>query len=245
MSCQAYIEQIHCYVDQELSSNDNALVERHLETCPNCREVYQELLLLRQALSSPVQFPEIAQKRMWRNLVSRKNRTWHSFIDETLDQVRTQIRDFDRRLVWSKLAAVPLSFCFFATLLFLFPKIPAQQWTYSAFMITPQVPQQTRTLPVMIHAVQSNSETNHLMEKIWRIPYEDSLSFVAEIHADGYAEIGDVLEYPRSPALLEAFDTNLRNAQFDMAEKEESPFVIYSFQKVDVYEGAVSAEAGL
>jgi hypothetical protein len=61
---------------------------------------------------------------------------------------------------------------------------------------------------------------------------------VAKITPDGSAEIGDVLEYPKSPDLLEAVELTLRGGQFQTvrAQNLDDTFVIYSFQKVDVYE---------
>ena len=76
------------------------------------------------------------------------------------------------------------------------------------------------------------------MTAVWKIPFEDSLSLVAKITPDGSAEIGDVLEYPKSPDLLEAVELTLSGGQFQTvnAQNLDDTFVIYSFQKVDVYE---------
>ncbi len=76
------------------------------------------------------------------------------------------------------------------------------------------------------------------MSAVWKMPFEDSLSLVAAITPEGSAEIGDVLEYPKSQELLRAIALTLRSSQFQTAgaHRLDHPFVIYSFQKVDVYE---------
>ena len=65
-----------------------------------------------------------------------------------------------------------------------------------------------------------------------------SLSLVAEITPEGFAKIGDILEYPKSQDLLKAVGLTLSGGQFQAASAQnlDQSFVIYSFQKVDVYE---------
>ena len=58
------------------------------------------------------------------------------------------------------------------------------------------------------------TEFEDLMTAVWKIPFEDSLSLVAKITPDGSAKIGDVLEYPKSPDLLEAVELTLSGGQF-------------------------------
>jgi hypothetical protein len=64
------------------------------------------------------------------------------------------------------------------------------------------------------------------------------LSLVAKLTPEGSAKIGDVLEYPKSPDLLEAVELTFSGGQFQTvsAQNSDDTFVIYSFQKVDVYE---------
>ena len=87
-----------------------------------------------------------------------------------------------------------------------------------------------------IEVVQDRSELSDLVDTAWRLPYEDSLALVAEIKPEGHAEIDSVLQSPRSYALLDAVGTTLRGTQFKEVGNLSSPFFIYSFQKIDVYE---------
>ena len=87
-----------------------------------------------------------------------------------------------------------------------------------------------------VEVVQDRSELLDLVDTAWRLPYEDSLVLVAEIKPEGHAEIDSVLKSPRSYALLDAVGTTLRGSQFKEVGKLASPFFIYSFQKIDVYE---------
>ena len=94
--------------------------------------------------------------------------------------------------------------------------------------------------PIIAHVSvhYRGTEIEDLMRAVWKIPFEDSLSLVAKITPEGSDEIGDVLEYPKSPDLLKAVERTLRGGQFQTvsAQNLDDSFVIYSFQKVDVYE---------
>ena len=83
-----------------------------------------------------------------------------------------------------------------------------------------------------------SDQLDELMNTVWKMSFEDSLSLVAEIGPEGFAQIENVLVYPRSPTLLNAVDLTLRGSRFEITTSHnlESPFMIYSFQKVDVYE---------
>jgi hypothetical protein len=74
------------------------------------------------------------------------------------------------------------------------------------------------------------------MDAAFRLPYEDSLSLVAEITPEGHARIGGVLEYPKSDELFNAADLALRSTQFVADYPRSRPCVIFSFQKIDVWE---------
>ena len=83
---------------------------------------------------------------------------------------------------------------------------------------------------------QGQTKFKNLMETAWRLPYEDSLSLVAEITEEGHAEIGNVLEYPKSRELFDAVDLALRSSQFVASDSSLRPCVIFSFQKIDVWD---------
>ena len=107
-----------------------------------------------------------------------------------------------------------------------FPAISMQGWTEAADL----QPVATRKFATR----QGQTRFRELMDIAWRLPYEDSLSLVAEITPEGNARIGGVLEYPKSNELLNAADLALRTSQF-VASDANTRF-IFSFQKIDVWE---------
>jgi len=148
--------------------------------------------------------------------------------------------------VISRLAAVPLTAAFFFLLISQFPvlsleaiKFPVlsmQGWTTS-----PEV----EPISTQIFATrQGQTRFQELMDTAWRLPYEDSLSLVAEITPEGHARIGGVLEYPKSNELFNAADLALRSSQFvSVGQTESQPYVLFSFHKIDVWEDHLQTKA--
>jgi hypothetical protein len=94
------------------------------------------------------------------------------------------------------------------------------------------------TLPVVssVQARQQKEDLNGLVDAAWRLPYEDSLSLVAEIGPAGFAEIDSILEYPKSSELLNAVNLSLRRSHFERTGGMGNSLLIFSFQKIDVYD---------
>lgn len=46
MNCQQYQELISCLIDGELSAEEKALIESHIDSCPECRAMYEDFLAL-------------------------------------------------------------------------------------------------------------------------------------------------------------------------------------------------------
>ena len=90
---------------------------------------------------------------------------------------------------------------------------------------------------MLVQVLQSNASVDGLVDTAWKIPYEDSFSLIAEISPEGNVRIENILEYPKTMELLHAVDLTLRESQFEGISEMSNAFLIYSFQKVDVYEG--------
>jgi hypothetical protein len=154
-------------------------------------------------------------------------------------RIRAVLRDLDARLVWTRLAGTPIALTLI--LLILFSLVPAKtQRLPFLVVLTPMDMEVDQPVHILnIEVAQSRAEFNHLMTTAWRLPYEDSLSLVAEIEPEGHAIIGDILEYPKSYALLSAVNTALRGTNFEAISERPRAFLIFSFQKIDVYERSV------
>ena len=149
----------------------------------------------------------------------------------------TTLRDLDRQAVLCRLSALPVSVVVLFMLASQLPRLPVQHWTFPVYTSESVSPTTSSRPPVLVQVLQSNERISELMDTAWRIPYEDSFSLVAEISPEGNAQIGNVLEYPKTMELLHAVELTLQESQFEGTSEMSNAFLIYSFQKVDVYEG--------
>lgn len=236
MKCQRVKDRLHEYLDYRLRPAEMAEVGRHLQDCAGCQQRYEELSWLRGLLAGRERMPEVAEEQLWKRLQQRVHWSFPSWCLETWDRVRTFWRDLDRELVWSKITAVPITLTFFFMILFQFSPVQIQELTYQTVWV-PRVSMKSLEEPLIrqVSVRQQRTGLDGLMDTAWRIPFEDQLSLVAEVTPEGHAEIENVLEYPKSHDLLKAVDHSLRQSEFQVPSFFR-PFVIYSFQKIDVYE---------
>ena len=238
MNCDKFRQRIHEFLDGELPPRKFSAFREHVESCEACRERHDEFLRLKEALSFERLSPAL-EHQLWRNVHDSVAETWWDSSVRFWDSVRTFWRDLDRRLVWSKVAAVPVALAFFAAIILQVEPLHSERWTYPMMAtLSPASSSSTAPTTTQVPVRYQAGELDDLMDAVWKMPYEDSLSLVAEIGPEGFAQIGSVLEYPRSPMLLDAVDLTLRGSRFEIATSHDldNPFMIYSFQKVDVYE---------
>ncbi len=235
MTCQELRQQIHEFLDGELPPRDFAAVHEHIKQCAGCQRYQDEFSWLKDALSFQ-RLSQSAQKELWKRVRLRVERNWKTRIWEFSEDLRTFWRDLDRGVLWSKLTAAPVTLAFFAMILTQFGQVNFQE--YPMMAISPISDPLSRPIIAHVSVHYRGTEIEDLMSAVWKIPFEDSLSLVARITPAGSAEIGDVLEYPKSPDLLKAVERTLSGGQFQTvsAQNLDDSFVIYSFQKVDVYE---------
>ncbi len=237
MYCQEVSQKLNQFVDGEMSPFEAHLVQRHLDDCPLCDRHLSELQAIRGTLSSPVYLPEGSRKRMRHTLITRTHRRWSDYPSLLLGKFLTALRDLDRQAALCRLSAFPVSLVLLFVLASQLPRLPVQHWTFPVYASELDSPTTSNRPPVLVQALQSNERISELMDTAWRIPYEDSFSLVAEISPEGNAQIENVLEYPRTMELLNAVDLTLQESQFEGTSEMSNAFLIYSFQKVDVYEG--------
>jgi hypothetical protein len=229
---------MHEYLDLRLAGREVAAIESHLADCPACQQLQREYSMVQEILSERISLPEAASGRFLRRV--KKRAAWRRPVEafrEYAKDVQIAFRDLDWNSAMARLAGLPVTVCFFAILIsqfpvvqfggVMFPTMSIQGWTTSA---------QVQPLAVETFATrQGRARFKDLMDTAWRLPYEDSLSLVAEITPEGHAEIGDVLEYPKSDALFNAVDAALRTSEWIASESGSRPQVIFSFQKIDVW----------
>ncbi len=233
MRCQVFQTQIHEFLDGELPPREMSRMEEHRVRCESCRLDYQRLVLVREAVRTRATMPSAAVELV-RQRLERGEERWAGLRDAA-DRLRTYWRDLDGRFVWSKVSAVPVTLCFFALLLVHFSPARLERLEMLAFTSHPA---DRHSVPFVrsVRMRQTREDIQILMDVAWRLPFEDSLSVVAEIRPDGLVQIDSVLEYPRSHALLTAVDGALRRSRFDRGPNTGNRLVIFSFQKIDVYD---------
>ena len=234
MTCNEIRKLIHDYMDGELPANQAVLFEQHLESCPYCSENWQDLEWTKQLLN--VKDRLSAEEHVWAQ-IRRKTRLepW-AWLFERWDSCRTYWRDMDRSAFWSKISAVPVTLLFFTTILMQFHLQGVEEWTYPAITVR-RLPSSviTESSLTEVQVRYTYAELDGIITTAWKMPYEDSFSLLAQVMPEGHAEISRVLEYPKSPNLLEAVDVTLRSSEFEVARNLSKPLLLYSFQKIDVY----------
>jgi len=238
MTCQELRQRIHEFLDGELPPKDFAVLNEHIKQCAGCQRFHDEFSWVQEALSFE-RLPQSVQEALWKRVKTRVEDNFEAQCWGLWDSFRTFWRDLDRRLLWSTLTAAPVTLAFFVAILTQFGQVNFQDWTYPMMAtLSPTSSPISGPLITQVSVRYGGTEIDDLMSAVWKMPFEDSLSLVASITPEGSAEIGAVLEYPKSQDLLRAIDLTLRGSQFQTAGTQnlDHPFVIYSFQKVDVYE---------
>ncbi|HUV14195.1 MAG TPA: hypothetical protein VMY18_11155 [Acidobacteriota bacterium] len=237
MKCKDFRPRIHEFFDAHLSASEMALMESHRASCALCNEYYQELHFVRQAVREKIVLPASSAGTILAR-VTEGNRplvlTW-------LSSVRKKSVDFWRELepgsLWARVSAFPISMVLLALLFANVAPLRVERLVYLIVSTPPWTIENAGTpLVLNVEVIQDRGELLDLVDTAWRLPYEDSLALVAEIKPEGHAEIDSVLESPRSYALLDAVGITLKGSQFKEVGNLASPFFIYSFQKIDVYE---------
>ncbi len=240
MNCREASKLIHSLLDEELSTELKSRVEKHLSSCENCGRLRVELELVKNLISRPRPLSAASSRQLWADLERRRSRNLFAILREWLDSTASLFSEWEKQTLWARLSALPLTAIGFLLLAAQFPRVPTQEMTYPVFLVPAAAVATTSSgssRPVMMQARQGRRELHDLIETVWRIPYEDSLSFVAEIQPGGHATIGDILEHPRNEKLLDAAAASLNDLRFDPSADFKNSFLIYSIQKVDVYEG--------
>lgn len=237
MTCQDLRQHIHEFLDGELPPRQFAAFNEHVKQCARCQQYQEEFNCLKEALSFRRLSPS-ARDELWKRVKLEVQRDWRTRFVEFGESVRTFWRDLDRGVLWSKLTAAPVTAVFFVVILTQFGQVSFQQNSMSMAALSPASDSLSEPVIAQVSVHYTGTEIEDLMNAVWKIPFEDSLSLVANITPEGSARIGDVLEYPKSQDLLEAVGLTLSSGQFQAAaaRNRNDSFVIYSFQKVDVYE---------
>lgn len=236
MNCEEVRNRIHDLLDDAPGGRHQEACRAHLQQCPECRKLYEDLLWVGEMLRVESRMSSAMQEQTWQRIQARIPPPFATRLSAWWGNFVAFWRDLDRAIVWSRVVAVPVTCASFALVMLQFSRLPIPEVIYPVFTVfQPSSALLERVVVTPTPARQPELEINGLMNTVWKMPYEDSLSLVAEITPEGYAQIDDVLQYPKDQRLLEAVDLALRRTQFEMSPSASKPFLIYSFQKIDVY----------
>ncbi len=233
MRCNTFRLQIHEFLDERLPGQEVNAMETHLLHCARCAKFHREFAVVRQLLAQRAHFPVSAARTMLASIrgsrVGWLQQAWSGLAGSW--QHRS---DWDWSVLLSRAAATPFALVLFLFVLFQF--VPARTESLSFVLIPVSSTNSPIHAIVSVQARGDRRELRELMNTAWKLPYEDSLSLVAEVHSEGKVEIDSVLEYPKSPALLNAVHATLRASLLDSGHSGPNRLLIFSFQKIDVYE---------
>lgn len=232
MTCRHFIENVHDFLDARLSAREMASFSEHMEDCDRCRLIYHQYVSIQKAVAERTCLPAPSSQVMLERL---RPRNWESLLTDLGDQIWTWARDLDRGLLYVRASAAPFALGLFLFLLIQFAPADTQRLAFMAmepqFAAHHSVP---RVLNVEVR--QNQPEFDAMVRTAWRLPYEDSLSLLAEVQPEGHLKVEGVLEYPKSDALLSAVHAALNTSYLERANGLSNSLLIFSFQKIDVYE---------
>lgn len=234
MNCQDFRRQVHAFLDAELPAREMLGMEEHRVQCHQCRVEFEVFDRIRNLVAARTSLPPAAASAILHE-VSANRVSWKTHALDLLDRVSTYWRDLDPISVWTKVSALPVTVCFF--MLFLLHFSPERIERLAMLAVATAPAGHVQTIPVVrsIEMRQSRKDFKLMIDTAWRLPFEDSLSIVAEIRADGQPQVDSVLEYPRSGELLTAVTSALHGSRIDSPREMSGAWMIFSFQKIDVY----------
>ncbi|MBI4445334.1 MAG: hypothetical protein HY645_05430 [Acidobacteria bacterium] len=235
MKCRQVRRKIQESLNAALTHHNQVVLEGHLEKCLECRQYSAELYWIRQAVSISEPLPRSLSDQLWLRIERQLYVGMGERLRLAVDRFLTFWKDLEPITLWTRLGAVPITLLFFLVLIRQFPPVQADRLSLPVLsLLQSSVSVFPRAHVTEVPVLQKREQFNGLVRIVWRTPYEDSLSVVAEISPEGRAEIEDVLQYPKNRNLLEALDVALRRSFFETGSATR-PFLIYSFQKIDVY----------
>lgn len=230
MTCRDFVENIHDFLDARLPAREMASLDSHMQSCKRCRRAYREYVEVQEMVVERSHLPGASSRAI---LTKLRRRDWKAFFRELCDRVWTSVRDLDRRLVCVRASTAPFALGLFLILLIQFAPADTERLAFMA--IEPQLHQHSLPRVLNVEVRQKQREFDEMLHAAWRLPYEDSLSLIAEVQPEGRLKVEGVLEYPKSDALLNAAHAALNTSYLEQAGLSNS-LLIFSFQKIDVYE---------
>lgn len=235
MNCREFASWETEYLDGALDEGVRPLVESHLSLCQRCGRRVSELSnlsgMLRQVPWEST--PPVLNRLVGHHIREFKPWSWRSLLRDACEEVIFNLRHLDRRLLWSKAAAVPITMGLFFSILANFDTGHSISYETYPFLV--------ESLPFSVEQ-KSQAQVPELpfmefLDATRAIAGEDEMTVLAVVSRRGNASIGNVVDYPRHQELFRAVRRNVGSTYFRPAvfngQRVES-YVVLSFSKIDV-----------
>lgn len=235
MDCREFIQLQSSYLDGALSNVERLQAETHLGECLTCRRKTNELRNLTSLLTrlSWEPAPPVLERLVQHRTTRHQRWSWRRTLRDAWEDVIFNLRHMDRRLLWSKLAAFPVTFSFFLSILASFEV--GRTVSYDVYPLTTDW-----RLSMIEQKSQAQLSERPLLEWIdstSAIQGEDAMTVLAVVNRRGNASINNVVDYPRHRELYAAVRRNLSFTHFQPAVlngRRVQSYLILSFFKIDV-----------
>ncbi|MGI8784723.1 MAG: hypothetical protein ACR2L2_13860 [Acidobacteriota bacterium] len=177
--------------------------------------------------------PPVLNRLVGHHIREFKPWSWPSLLRDACEEVIFNLRHLDRRLLWSKAAAVPITMGLFFSILANFDSGRSISYETYPFLV--------ESLPFSVEQ-KSQAQVPELpfmefLDATRAIAGEDEMTVLAIVSRRGNASIGNVVDYPRHQELFRAVRRNVGSTYFRPAVfngQRVKSYVVLSFSKIDV-----------
>ncbi|HEV8129858.1 MAG TPA: anti-sigma factor [Acidobacteriota bacterium] len=231
MNCASVKARENDFLDDSLSPEQRAEVERHLQNCQACRTDLELLLIFRKSLRdcqlAPPQALETLIMRGVNHTLQRR-----PFWQEWFVNFSVWREDGDKRPLFSKLAAVPVTLFFFALILAEFSHAPETTW-YPAYAMEQNalLNGQEYVLPVRYTPMVEFAEDSSPLVA------DDSFVVLTRVDRQGMPTLEKVISAPHNRLLLDLFFNRVEGIRYRPLLKNGigvDSFIIVPYQKISV-----------
>ncbi len=220
------------FLDESLPPEQRDAVEEHLQLCQSCRQEVELLLGFQKSLRECRQTPPQALETLVIGAVHRRLQRRH-FWREWRHDLWLWLGDWDKKLIFSKLAAVPVTFCFFVWLLGEFSYAPQTAW-YPVYDLDENAVLSNDRQDVIRLSYRPMVE---FAENSSLVAPDDSFVVLTRVNPNGLTTLEKVIDAPNHELLLHLFANRMEAVRYYPLLRSGNrgySYVIVPYQKISV-----------
>ena len=232
MNCVVVKDLENEFLDNSLPPEQRDAVEQHLQICWSCRRELEYLLGFRKSLRDCRETPPQALETLVMGAVHRQLQR-RPFWQQVRHNLSLWLVDWDRRLIFSKLAAVPVTLCFFVWLLGEFSYAPQTAW-YPVYDLDENAMlsgDRTDVIRMSYKPMVEFAENSSLVAP------DDSFVVLTRVNENGLTTLEKVISAPDHELLLHLFANRMEGVRYHPLLKSGNraySYVIVPYQKISV-----------